>query len=135
MNSNFFSIVEVYINNQHISNSNILCARKSYNCNNFKIPISECRGMLNCEKFDFEGFHDEIIDASLSEPFLTRRVKFICTPDGSVMYGKPGVDFFSTFETFSPKIKVRLRLFEAGSEIYMITDNPNVRLETVDCSL
>ena len=39
-----FSIVEVFINNQQISNSNGLYAYKSYTCNHFKGTISQYKG-------------------------------------------------------------------------------------------
>ena len=44
-----FSNVEVYINNQHIYNTNGLYAHKSYISNNFKGAISEYKGVLHCE--------------------------------------------------------------------------------------
>ena len=93
-----FSIVEVYNNNQQICNSNGLYAHKSYISNNFKGAISEYKGVLHCEGYDYEEFPDEIMEAPLSEPFFTRRMKMLSTPDGFMLYGKLGVDFFSTSE-------------------------------------
>ena len=49
-----FSNVEVYINNQQTYNSNGLYANKSYFSNNFKAAISEYKGVLNCEGYDYE---------------------------------------------------------------------------------
>ena len=49
-----FSNVEVYINNQQIYNSNVLYAHKSYISNNFKAAISEYKGILHCEGYDYE---------------------------------------------------------------------------------
>ena len=49
-----FSNVEVYINNQQIYNSNGLYAHKSYISNNFKAAISEYKGALHCEGYDYE---------------------------------------------------------------------------------
>ena len=34
-----------------------------------------------------------------------------------------------------PNMKIRLRLIRARPNFYMISDNPNVSLEIVDCSL
>ena len=65
-----FSNVEVYINNQQIYNSNGLYAHKSYISNNFKGAISEYKGVLHCEGYDYEEFPDEIMEAPLSEPFF-----------------------------------------------------------------
>ena len=57
-------------------------------------------------------------------------------PDGFMLYGKMGVDFFSTSELLYPNMKVRLRLIRARPNFYMISDNPNVSLRiVVDCSL
>ena len=53
-----FSNVEVYINNQQIYNSNGLYAHKSYISNNFKGAISEYKGVLHCEGYDYEEFPD-----------------------------------------------------------------------------
>ena len=130
-----FSNVEVYINNQQIYNSNGLYAHKSYISNNFKGAISEHKGVLHCEGYDYEEFPDEIMEAPLSEPFITRRMKMLSRPDGFMLYGKLGVDFFSTSELLYPNMKIRLRLIRARPNFYMISDNPNVSLGIVDCSL
>ena len=54
---------------------------------------------------------------------------------GFMLYGKLGVDFFSTSELLYPKMKTRLRLIRARPNFYMISDNPNVGLRIVECSL
>ena len=125
----------MYINNQQIYNSNGLYAHKSYISNNFKGAISEYKGVLHCEGYEYEEFPDEIMEAPLSEPFSTRRMKKLSRPDGFMLYGKLGVDFFSTSELLYPNLKVRLRLIRARPNFYMISDNPNVSLGIVDCSL
>ena len=130
-----FSNVEVYINNQQIYNSNGWYAHKSYISNNFKGAIFEYKGVLHCGGYDYEEFADEIMEAPLSEPFLTRRRKMLSRPDGFMLYGKIRVDFFSTYELLYPNMKVRLRLISARPNFYMISDNPNVSLGIVDCSL
>ena len=56
-------------------------------------------------------------------------------PDGSMLYGKLGVDFFSTSKLLYPNMKNRLRLTRALSKFFMSSDNPNVSLGIVDCSL
>ena len=75
------------------------------------------------------------MEAPLSEPFFTRRMKMLSRPDGFMLYGKLGVDFFSTAELLYPNMKFRLRLIRARPNFYMISDNPNVSLGIVDCSL
>ena len=125
----------MYINNQQIYKSNGLYAHISYISNNFKGAIFEYKGVLHCEGYDYEEFPDEIMEAPLSEPFFTRRMKMLSRPDGFMLYGELGVDFFSTSELLYPNMKVRLRLFRARPNFYMISDNPNVSLRIVDCSL
>ena len=127
--------VEVYVNNQQIYNSNGLYAHKSYISNNFKGAISEYKEVLHCEGHDYEEFPDEIMEAPLSGPFFTRKRKMLSRPDGFMLYGKLGVDFFSTSELLYPNMKVRLRLIRARPHFYMTSDNLNVSLGIVDCSL
>ena len=62
-------------------------------------------------------------------------MKMLSRPDGFMLYGKLGVDFFSTYELLYPNMKIRLRLIRARPKFYMISDNPNVSLGIVDCSL
>ena len=129
-----FSNVEVYINNQQIYNSNGLYAHKSYISNNFKAAISEYKGVLHCEGYDYEQ-DPEDIGSPLPDPFFTRRMELLSRPDGFMLYGKLGIDFFSTSELLYPNMKIRLRLIRARPNFYVISDNPNVSLGIVDCSL
>ena len=46
-----------------------------------------------------------------------------------MLYGKLGMDFFSTSELLYPIMKTRLRLNRARPNFYMISDNPNVSLD------
>ena len=130
-----FSKVEKYINNQQIYNSNGLYAHKSYISNNFRGAISEHKRVLNCEGYDYEEFPDEVMEAPLSEPFFTRRMKMLSRPDGFMLYDKLGVDFFSTSELLYPNMKIRLRLIRARPNFFMISDNPNKSLGIVECSI
>ena len=75
------------------------------------------------------------MEAPLSEPFFTRKMRMLSRPDGFMLYGKLGVDFFSTSELLYPNMKIRLRLIRARPNFYMISDKPNVGLGIVDCSL
>ena len=85
--------------------------------------------------YDYEETPDDNIDAALPEPFFTRRMKMRSRADGFMLNGKLGVDFFSTSELLNPNMKIRLRLIRARPNFYMISDNPNVSLGIVDCSL
>ena len=64
-----FSNVEVFINNQQIYNSNGLYAHKSYISNNFKAAISEYKGVLHCEGYEY-GQDPEDINNPLTVPFF-----------------------------------------------------------------
>ena len=123
------------INYQQIYNSNGLYAHKSYISSNFKGAISEYKGVLNCEGYDFEANPDDIQNSLLSDPFFSRRLKLLLRNDGFTLYGKLGVDFFTTSELLYPNMKVRKRLMRARPIFYMISDNPNVSRGIVDCSL
>ena len=124
----------MYINNQQVYNSIGSYAHKSYISNIFNGAISEYKEVLHCEGYDYEEFPDESMEAPLSEPFSTRRMKMLSRADGFMLYGKLGVDFFSTSELLYPNMKNRLRLIRARPKFYMISDNPNVSLGIVDCS-
>ena len=52
-----------------------------------------------------------------------------------MLHAKLGVDFFSTSELLYPNMKIRLRLIRARPYFFLISDNPNVSLGIVDCSL
>ena len=125
----------MYINNQQTNNSNEICAHKPYFPNNFEGAISEYNGVLHCEGYDCEEFVFAIIEAALSEPFLTRRMKMLSRSDGFMLFGKMAIDFFSTFELLYPNMKVRLRLIRVRRIFCIISDNPNVSRGIVDCSL
>ena len=52
-----------------------------------------------------------------------------------MLYGKLGIDFLTTSELLYPNMKVRSRLIRARPNFYMMSENPNVNLALVDCSL
>ena len=62
-------------------------------------------------------------------------MKLLSRPDGFMLYGKVGIDFLSTSELLHPNMKNRLLLIRARPNSYMISDNPNISLGIVDCSL
>ena len=104
-----FSNVEVSINNQQIYNSNGLYALKSYISNNFKGAISEYKGVLHCEGYDYEEFPDEIMEAPLSESFLTRRMKMFSRPDDFILYC-----MVIWWLTFSPLLNCYFQTWKSG---------------------
>ena len=52
-----------------------------------------------------------------------------------MLYGNLEIDFFSKSEKLYPNMKIRLRLIRARPNFYMISDNINVSLGIMDCSL
>ena len=128
-----FSNFEVYINSQQNYNSNGLYAHKAYISNNFKAAISEYKGTSHCEGYDYEQDPEDINNPQ-PDPFFTRRMKLLSKPDGFMLYGNFGIDFFSISELLYPNMKIRLRLIRA-TNFYVISDNHNVSLRIVDCSL
>ena len=89
---------------------------------------------MHCEGYDYEQDPEDISNP-LPDPFFTRRMKLLSRPDSFMLYGKLGIDFFSSSELLYPNMKNRLRLIRARPNLYMISDNPNVSLGIVDCSL
>ena len=107
-----FSKVEVYINNQQIYNSNGLYAHKSYISNNFKGAIPEYKGVLHCEGYDFEANPEDAMDNPLEDPLFSRRMKMLSIPDGILLYGILGLEFFTTSELLYPNIKLEFDSLE-----------------------
>ena len=89
---------------------------------------------MHFEGYDYEQDREDIANP-LPDPFFTRRMKLLSRPDGFMLYGKLGIDFSSTSELLYPNMKIRLRLIRAGPNFYMISDNTNVILGIMDCSL
>ena len=89
---------------------------------------------MRCEGYDYERDPEDISNL-LPDPFLTRRMKLLSRPDGFMLCGKLGIDFFSTSELLYTNMKIRLRLGRVKPNFYTISDNPNVSRGIVDCSL
>ena len=62
-------------------------------------------------------------------------MKLYSRPDGFMLYDKLGIDFRTTSGLLYPNMKIRIRLIPARPNFYMISENPNVSLGFVDCSL
>ena len=62
-------------------------------------------------------------------------MKLLSRPDGFMLYGKLGIDFFSTSELLYPNMKIRLRLIRARTNYYMISDSPKISLGIGNCSI
>ena len=103
------SNAELYINNHQIYNSNVLCAQKSHISNSFKSTLSDYKGVLHFEGYDYEEDPENLVEG----PFFTRRIKLYSTLDGFMLYGKLGIDFLTTSELLYPNMEERIRRFRA----------------------
>ena len=126
-----FSNAELYINNHQIYNLNRLYAHNSHISIKFKSTFTDYKGVLRCERYDYE----EDPEIFLEGPFFTRRMKLYSRLDGFMFYGELGIDLLTTSVLLYPNLKVRIRLIRARPYFYMISENPNVSLGIVDCSL
>ena len=59
----------------------------------------------------------------------------LCRTNGFMLYGTRGVYFFSTSELVYINMKFKLSLIRSRPNFYMISDNHNVNLGIVDCSI
>ena len=91
-----FSNAEFYINNHQIYNPNGLYAHKSDISNSFKSTLSDYKGVLHCEGYDFE----EEPENHHEGPFFTRTMKLYSRPDGFMLYGKLGINFLTISEYY-----------------------------------
>ena len=124
------------MNNQQTHNSKRVYAHKSYFCNNFNRAISENMGVLHCKEHDYEEFLDETLEALLSEPFYTTKMKILSGPDGFILYNrKLDVTFSSTSELLDINTKFGLQFIRATPSFYLISHNLNISLGIVNCSL
>ena len=109
-----FSKVKVYINNQQIYNSNGLDSM--HTSLTFQTILRQ--PSLNTREFCIvKSMTMNKIERILVTPylilFLTRKMKLLKILDGFILYGKLGIDFFSTSELLYPNMKIRLRLIRA----------------------
>ena len=98
-------------------------------------PSLNARGFCIVKAVTMNTILRILVPDPLPDPFFTRRMKLLSRPDAFMLYGKLGIDFFSTFELFYPNMKIRLRLIRARPNFYMISHIPNVSLGIVDGSL
>ena len=122
---------ELYNNNHQIFNSNGLYAHKSHISNDFKSTLSDYKGVLHCAGCDYEEDPENLLE----NPFFTGRMKVDSRPEGFMLYGKLGNDFRTKSDLLYPNMEVGIRLNRARPNFYTISENPDVSLGFVDCSL
>ena len=86
--------------------------------------------ILACHGYSFE----EYPDAFDMHPF-TDREKSLGAWITFLLYGRLAIDLFTCEKLLLPNTKARIKLIRARPIFYMLSDNPNVSLKTIDCSL
>ena len=100
------------------------------------LTISKLHSQITRESCIVKGMTMKKIHRILSKVhFFTRSMKLYCRPDGFMLYAKLGIDSLTFSDLLYPNMKVRIRLIRARPNLYMISENPNVGLGIVDCSL
>ena len=88
------------------------------------------KGILTCHLYSFE----EYPEAFDMYPF-TDRATSLGSGITFSLYGRLAIDLLTCEKLILPKTKVRIKLIRARPNFYMLSDNPNVSLKIVDCSL
>ena len=105
-----------FFNNTMVYNANGLYPHKAQISNEFNSSAVSNKGILVCHGYSFEE-----------------------NPDGTgiffSLYGRLAIDLFTCEKLLLPNTKVRIKLIRARPNFYMLSDNPNVSLKIVDCSL
>ena len=68
-------------------------------------------------------------------PFSQGESIKLSRPNGFSLYGKLGVEFFSTYDLLCLNMKISVQIIRARPNFHLITDNPIFSLGIVDCSL
>ena len=128
--NSLFSNCEVYFNNTLVYNANGLYPHKAQISNEFNSSAVSNEGILARKGYSFE----EYPEAFDMYPF-TDKVNSLGSGIMFSLYGRLAIDLFTCKKVLQPKPKVRVKLIRARPNFYMLSDNPNVILKTVDCSL
>ena len=103
-----FSNCELYLNNQHVYNSNSLYAHKALFFNDFNASTRNNEGILASHGYEFEK---EPSDYEKS-PFIDREEELLLK-NGCTYYVKLFVDLFQCKKLLLPNTKVRLKVIRA----------------------
>ena len=113
-----------------VYNANGLYPHEAQISNEFNLSAVSNKGILACHGYSFE----EYPDAFEMHP-VTDRANFLGTGITFSLYWRLAIDLFTCEKLLLPKTKVRIELIRARPNFYMLSDNPNVSLKIVDCSL
>ena len=79
--NSIFSNAEFYINNHQMDNLNELHAHKSHISNSFNSALTDYKGVLPCEAYDYEEDSVNLLEC----PFFSGRLKLYSRPDGFML--------------------------------------------------
>ena len=114
-----------------VYNASGLYPHKAQMSNDFNSSAVRNEAILACHGYSFEQYPD----AFDMHPF-TDRANSLETGITFSLYGRRLViDWFTCEKLLLPNTKVRIKLIRARPNFYMLSDNPNVSLKIVDCSL
>ena len=113
-----------------VYNANGLYPHKAQISNEINSSAVINQRRLSCHGYTFE----EYPAAFHMYPF-TERANSLGSRIIFSLYGRPAIDLFTCEKLLLPKTKVRIKLNRARPNLYMLSDNPNVSLKIVDCSL
>ena len=113
-----------------VYNANGLYPHKAQISNEFNSLAVFNKGILACHGYSFE----EYPEAFDMYPF-TDRANSLGSGIFFSLYSRLAIDLFTSENLLHPKTKVRIKLIRARPNFYMLSDNPNVSLKIVDCSL
>ena len=125
-----FSNCKVFFNNTMVYNANGLYPHKAQISNEINSSTVSNKGILACPGYIFE----EYPEAFDMYPF-TDRANSSRSGITFSLYGRLAFDLFTCEKLLLLKTKVRIKLIRAKLNFYMLSDNPNVSLKIVDCSL
>ena len=90
--NSFFSNTELYINNHQIEYLNSLYAQKSHISNNINSTLTDYKGVLHYEGYDYEEDPENIFEG----PIFKIRMKLYSRFDGFMLYGELRIEFVIT---------------------------------------
>ena len=115
---------------QKVYNANGLYPHKTQISNQFNSSEVSNKGIFACHGNSFEEYQ-ETFDMY---PF-TDRANSLGSEMTFSIYGRLAIDLFTCEKLILPKTKNRIKLIRARPNFHMLSDNPNVSLKIVDCSL
>ena len=105
-----------------------------YNANGLYPHKAQISNEFNSSAVSNKGILEDYPEAFDMYPF-TDRANALGSGITFSLYGRLAIDLFTCEKLLLPKTKVRIKLIRARPNFYMLSDNPNISLKIVDCSL